>query len=74
MGHRVKLRVDREHVDRDVMLLREVVDLTNELMGDLALRRMKRGTAAEGEADARWAIDEDARGAFNRALGYGVEQ
>jgi hypothetical protein len=72
IDHRVKLRVERDRLDRDVKLLREVVDLTNELIGDLGLRRAGRGRAVAGdEPDARWAIDEETRGAFNRALGYG---
>jgi hypothetical protein len=72
IGHRVKLRVDREHLGRDVQLLREVVDLTNELLGDLTLRRLNRGGGPAADADVRWAVDEEARREFNRALGYGA--
>jgi hypothetical protein len=72
IGHRVKLRVDREHLERDVQLLREVVDITNELLGDVILRRLNRGSVPAADADVRRAVDEEARRDFNRALGYGA--
>lgn len=71
-GRLPALRVDREHLERDVQLPREVVDITNELLGDLILRRLNRGSVPAADADVRWAVDEEARREFNRALGDGA--